>query len=177
MEENKAVLPRFDTLDKLVDFFDTHDMGDYAAQMPEAHFEVAPKRETRQDRAAIEQRVRELLQEEYHAPLPKKRLAVGTKSNGEKRYHEFDGVSPDQKIVFEVKSNQVAATKDRPAGRYFSAIKWALLSDVYLLSRIPAQTRLLVLTDKTLFDICREDMDGLLPENTQVIYRNPSVSK
>ena len=176
MEENNAILPHFETLDKLIDFFDTHDMGDYAAQMPEVHFEVAPKQESRLDRSGIEQKVRELLQEEYQAPLPKKRLAIGTKSNGEKRYHEFDGVSPDQNIVFEVKSNKIAATKAKPAGRYFSAIKWALLGDVYLMSRIPAQTRLLVLTDKTLFDICREDMDGLLPENTQVIYRNPGVT-
>lgn len=174
MEENSNVLPRFDSIDHLVEFFDTHDMGDYAAQMPEAHFEVAPRPEIRQNRAVIEQRVREILQEEYHALLPKKRLSVGIKSNGERRYHEFDGVSPDQKIVFEVKSNQVIATKAKPAGRYFSAIKWALLGDVYLMSRIPAQIRLLVLTDKTLFDICREDMDGLLPENTQIIYRNPA---
>ncbi len=174
MEENNAVLPRFDNLDQLVEFFDTHDMGDYAAQMPEVQFEVAPKQGKKPDRAVIEQKVRELLQEEYHAPLPKKRLAVGTKSNGERRYHEFDGVSPDQNVVFEVKSNQVTATKAKPAGRYFSAIKWALLGDVYLLSRVSAQTRLLVLTDKTLFDICREDMDGLLPENTQIIYRNPA---
>ncbi len=174
MEENNAVLPRFDSIDRLVEFFDTHDMGDYASRMPEARFEVAPKPGVRQDRAAIERKVREILQEEYHAPLPKKRLPVGTRSNGEKRYHEFDGVSPDQRIVFEVKSNQVTATKAKPTGRYFSAIKWALLGDVYLLSRTPAQTRLLVLTDKTLFDICREDMDGLLPENTQIIYRNPA---
>lgn len=174
MEENSVVLPRFDAIDQLVEFFDTHDMGDYAARMPEIKFEVAPKREARKDRAAIEKKVREMLQEEYHSPLAKMRLPIGTKSNGERLYHEFDGVSPDQGIVFEVKSNQVMATKTKPAGRYFSAIKWALLSDVYLLSRIPAQTRLLVLTDKALFDICREDMDGLLPENTQIIYRNPA---
>ena len=174
MEESNAVLPRFDNLDQLVEFFDTHDMGEYAAQMPEVEFEVAPRPTDKPNRLAIEQKVREILQEEYHAPLPKKRLAVGTKSNGERRYHEFDGVSPDQNVVFEVKSNQVTATKAKPAGRYFSAIKWALLGDVYLLSRVPAQTRLLVLTDKALFDICREDMDGLLPENTQIIYRNPA---
>ena len=174
MEENNAVLPRFDSLDQLVEFFDTHDMGEYAAQMPEVEFKVAAQPADKPSRLAIEQKVREILQEEYHALLPKKRLAVGTKSNGERRYHEFDGVSPDQNVVFEVKSNQVTATKAKPAGRYFSAIKWALLGDVYLLSRVPARTRLLVLTDKTLFDICREDMDGLLPENTQIIYRNPT---
>lgn len=33
-------------LDDLVEFFDTHDMGDYWDQMPEAHFEVEIKNRT-----------------------------------------------------------------------------------------------------------------------------------
>jgi hypothetical protein len=33
-------LPRFKSLDELVEFFDTHDMGEYWDQMPEAHFDV-----------------------------------------------------------------------------------------------------------------------------------------
>lgn len=33
-------LPQFESLDKLVEFFDTHDMGDYWEQMPEAQFEI-----------------------------------------------------------------------------------------------------------------------------------------
>ena len=33
-------MPRFQSLDELVKFFDTHDLGDYWEQMPEAHFEV-----------------------------------------------------------------------------------------------------------------------------------------
>ena len=37
--ENSA-LPHFDSLDELVDFFDTHDMGEFYEQMPEAEFEV-----------------------------------------------------------------------------------------------------------------------------------------
>lgn len=56
MEENSVVLPRFDAIDQLVEFFDTHDMGDYAARMPEIKFEVAPKREAKKDRAAIEKK-------------------------------------------------------------------------------------------------------------------------
>ncbi|MGB2841253.1 MAG: CopG family antitoxin [Halobacteriota archaeon] len=39
-------LPRFRSLDELVKFFDTHDMGEYWAAMPEAHFEVDIKRKT-----------------------------------------------------------------------------------------------------------------------------------
>jgi predicted glycoside hydrolase/deacetylase ChbG (UPF0249 family) len=33
-------LPRFESLGDLVDFFDSHDLGEYLEQMPEAHFDV-----------------------------------------------------------------------------------------------------------------------------------------
>ena len=39
-------LPRFRSLDELVKFFDTHDLGEYWTEMPEAHFEVDIKRKT-----------------------------------------------------------------------------------------------------------------------------------
>lgn len=41
--ENKS-MPQFNSLDELVDFFDTHDMGGFYEQMPEADFEVDIKR-------------------------------------------------------------------------------------------------------------------------------------
>jgi len=40
-------LPEFASLDALVEFFDTHDLGDYWNQMPEVDFEVDIKRRTR----------------------------------------------------------------------------------------------------------------------------------
>ncbi len=39
-----ATLPKFKSLDQLVDFFDTHDMGEYWEQMPEASFDIRIKR-------------------------------------------------------------------------------------------------------------------------------------
>ena len=39
-------LPRFRSLDELVKFFETHDLGEYWTDMPEAHFEVDIKRKT-----------------------------------------------------------------------------------------------------------------------------------
>jgi len=39
-------MPRFVSLDELVEFFDTRDLGEYWDQMPEAHFEVDIKRRT-----------------------------------------------------------------------------------------------------------------------------------
>lgn len=37
-------LPAFGSLDELVEFFDTQDMGEYWNQMPEAYFDVNIKR-------------------------------------------------------------------------------------------------------------------------------------
>ncbi|HET8783369.1 MAG TPA: CopG family antitoxin [Pyrinomonadaceae bacterium] len=49
MAGNKAKhLPSFRSVDELVGFFDTHDMGDYWEQMPEADLEVKLKKSSRQ---------------------------------------------------------------------------------------------------------------------------------
>lgn len=41
MAKSKAkTLPPVESLDDLVDFFDTHDMGDYWEHFPEAQFEI-----------------------------------------------------------------------------------------------------------------------------------------
>ena len=39
-------LPKFDSLDELVDFFDERDLGDYLDKMPEADFDVDVKQRT-----------------------------------------------------------------------------------------------------------------------------------
>lgn len=39
-------LPPSRSLDELVEFFDTHDMGEYWEQMSEAHFDINLKRRT-----------------------------------------------------------------------------------------------------------------------------------
>jgi hypothetical protein len=39
-------LPHFGSLDDLVEFFDTHDLGEYLQQMPEVDFEVNIKKKT-----------------------------------------------------------------------------------------------------------------------------------
>jgi len=47
MEGNEPkVLPHFSSLDELVEFFDTHDLGEYWDQLPEADFEVDIRRKT-----------------------------------------------------------------------------------------------------------------------------------
>lgn len=45
MAENETKrLPNFGSLDEMVEFFDSHDMGEYFDQMPEVEFEVDIKR-------------------------------------------------------------------------------------------------------------------------------------
>jgi hypothetical protein len=39
-------VPKFTSLDKLVKFFDTHDMGECWDAMPEVHFDIGIKRRT-----------------------------------------------------------------------------------------------------------------------------------
>ena len=48
MAKNKAeALPKFESVDVLVDFFDTHDLGNYLDQMPEVQFDVDLQRKER----------------------------------------------------------------------------------------------------------------------------------
>lgn len=39
-------MPKFNSLDDLVKFFETHDLGEYLDRMPEAHFDIDVKRRT-----------------------------------------------------------------------------------------------------------------------------------
>ena len=44
MNENK--FPAFGSIDELVQFFDTHDMGAYQEELPETHFDVDIKKQS-----------------------------------------------------------------------------------------------------------------------------------
>jgi len=114
--------------------------------------------------------VRKLVEAQLGTPLSKRKALVGHKSNGEELYCEFDGVSPDGQVIIEIKSNELVATDDKPLGRYKSAIKQALITDIYRLSRATATAKFLVLTDRALFDAFTRDMDGFLPEALTILY-------
>lgn len=56
MPKNKSKsLPKFESVDELVKFFDTHEMGEYWEQFPEAKFEVNIK--TRKHLVAIDEEI------------------------------------------------------------------------------------------------------------------------
>ena len=43
-ESNSKKLPKFNFNQELVDFFDTHDMGEYEGELPEVNFDIDIKR-------------------------------------------------------------------------------------------------------------------------------------
>ena len=60
-ENNSKRLPSFSSLDELVDFFDSHDMGKYEDSLPEASFEVDIQR--RRHLVAIDEEINSRLTE------------------------------------------------------------------------------------------------------------------
>ncbi len=44
VRSKSKTLPKFESLDELVEFFDTHDMGEYWDEMPEASFDINIKK-------------------------------------------------------------------------------------------------------------------------------------
>lgn len=40
MARNKKLLPQFESVNELAEFFDTHDLGEYWDEFPEAHFDI-----------------------------------------------------------------------------------------------------------------------------------------
>ncbi len=62
MRESKSKkLPQFSSIDELVSFFDTHDLGDYWEQLPEAHFDI--EIEKRRHLFAIDEEIADKLNE------------------------------------------------------------------------------------------------------------------
>ena len=113
----------------------------------------------------LELKVRELMEQKLNVKLPETRLVIGVGTDGRERYHKFDGVSADRQTVIAIKSNELKANN-----RYDSAIKQALVYDLYMLSRISAKTKMLIITDQALFERCRTDMDGKLALDTTIEY-------
>jgi hypothetical protein len=46
VESKSKPMPKFSSLDELVEFFEAHDLGEYWDQMPEAHFDIDIERRT-----------------------------------------------------------------------------------------------------------------------------------
>ena len=106
----------------------------------------------------VEKTVGKRLGEMYGTQFRKRKLIIGNKSNGEPQIHEFDLVSEDRNIVGEVKSGMCSRTNYNLA-----------LVDCLYLSKIKADLKLMVFTDKKLYDYFRDKSPGLVSEKIQPI--------
>jgi hypothetical protein len=106
----------------------------------------------------VEKTVRERLGEMYGTRFRRGKLIVGDRSRGEPQIHEFDLISENRIIIGEIKSGRCSTTN-------FSLA----LVDCFYLSRVKAKVKLMVFTDKELYDYFRDKSRGLISSEVQTI--------
>lgn len=107
----------------------------------------------------IEKLVRVKLEEMFGTKLRKKRLIIGYDSQKRPQIHEFDLVSDGMEIVGELKSGKCSITN----------YNLALVDCVYL-SKIKARTKLMIFTNKSLYEYFKERSEGLISKDIRVIF-------
>jgi|YelNatPaOPRAMG01_1025707.scaffolds.fasta_scaffold273762_1 ABC-type microcin C transport system duplicated ATPase subunit YejF len=107
----------------------------------------------------IEKLVRVKLEEMFGTKLRKRRLIIGYDSQKRPQIHEFDLVSDDMEIVGELKSGKRSITN----------YNLALVDCVYL-SKIKARTKLMIFTNKSLYEYFKERSGGLIGKDIRVIF-------
>ena len=113
----------------------------------------------------IEESVRTILSKEYGVALTKRRLTLQRKKHdGSAKRHEFDLVSPDQRIVGEVKSYKY--TRKAQANTRFPR----MMLDCWYLTLVKADIKLMILTDETFYKEFQKNSNGLLPPSIKIFH-------
>jgi hypothetical protein len=111
-----------------------------------------------------EVRVRRKLEKELGKDLPARTLCVGHRSTGEEIRHEFDLVSEGRSLIGEVKSDMY--TKKAHASTRLPRI---VLACKYL-ELAEAEKKMLVLTNKKMYEVLKHDLDGLVSPDIEIIH-------
>lgn len=106
----------------------------------------------------VEKAVRERLGGMYGTRFRRAKLIIGDRSRGEPQIHEFDLISENGSIIGEVKSGRCSTTNYNLA-----------LVDCFYLSKVKAKVKLMVFTDKGLYEYFRDKSRGLISEDIQTI--------
>jgi len=109
--------------------------------------------------------VRQVLGKKLNTSFEKKKLLIGYKSNGTLKEHEFDLVSSDGKIIGEVKTFKPLKGGGRPSGKIDTTFQAC-----YLLEKVIAQRKLLVLTDKKFYEIFKKESDGIVSKDIEILH-------
>ena len=106
--------------------------------------------------------IRNFLEGMFGVHLRKRKLVVGYDSKNRPQIHEFDVVSDDMNIVGEIKSGR------KSRGNFVGA-----LSDCFLLTKVKAKKKLLVLSDKEFYGHFKANAEGIIPNDIDVMLINP----
>jgi len=120
---------------------------------------------TRFLKSEVERCVREQLKEKFGQPFDKRFLPVGQCADGSPATHEFDAVSADGRIVVGIKSSSGKTSGGRhPSGKIAAAYK-----ELYFLSLMKAERRILALTDQEFYRILESECDGKLAPGLELM--------
>jgi hypothetical protein len=121
--------------------------------------------DTRLLKNQVERYVRGALEKEFGQQFTTQVLIVGKRSDGFPASHEFDAVSADGRIVAGIKSSSGKTSSGRrPSGKIAAAYK-----ELYFLSLVDAERRILVLTDPEFYKIMENDCDGRLAPGLELM--------
>ena len=114
----------------------------------------------------VEKAVRERLGEMYGTRFRRGKLIIGDRSEGEPQIHEFDLISENKTIIGEVKSGKCTTTNYNLA-----------LVDCFYLSKVEARVKLMVFSDKELYEYFRDRSQGLISGGIQPILVNVAENR
>ena len=112
----------------------------------------------------VRERLQRKFRKRFYTGGRDRTLIVGRRSNGEEITHEFDLVSKDKSIVGEVKSDKYTERAHRS-----TRLPRMLMACRYL-ELVRAKKKLLVLSNKEMYEVLKRDLDGLISPQIQIIY-------
>jgi len=110
----------------------------------------------------IENIIRDKLGEMFGKKFGKRKLVIGYDSARRPQIHEFDFVSESADIVGEIKSGKCSRRNYELA-----------LVDCMYLSKVEAKTKLMVFSDKNLYEYFKDRSEGIIGNDIRVILVLP----
>ena len=111
-----------------------------------------------------EETAKQWLQIEFNSDFCRRNLQVGSKSNGKPAMHSFDFASEDNQIVAEVKSHQRTKSGNIPSAK---------ISDTYqacfMLEKVRAKKKLLILTDPKFYEVFKRYSEGKISKEIEIV--------
>jgi hypothetical protein len=121
--------------------------------------------DTRVLKHQVEPYVRERLEAEFGQPFTQQFLPIGQRADGSPAMHEFDAVSADGRIVAGIKTSSGKTSGGRhPSGKIAAAYR-----ELYFLSLVKAERRILALTDREFYRILGSECDGKLAPGLELM--------